>query len=151
MVPGMILLVVVGPFFLRILGSSYAAHGSRLLQLVALAFPFMAVNVLYVTFARLARRVRRVFGVQAIVAAVVLGLTYVLLPILGLNGAGVAYLSGQALMAVCVFPSVRRQFRRVDMAPDFAAGATLVARNAAEGTSLGGDADGPAVGDRPTT
>ncbi len=130
MVPGMVALVIGAPWLLGILGASYAAHGTTLLQLVALAFPFMAVNILYVTFARLARRVRRVFGVQFTIAVFVLSLTWVLLKPLGIDGAGVAYLSGQALMACVLFPSVWRQFRRADMAPGFAPGAMLVARNA---------------------
>ena len=97
---------------------------------MALAFPFMAVNVLYVTYARLARRVRRVFSVQVAVAASVLSLTWLLVVPLGLTGAGVAYLGSQAAMAVIVFPSVRRQFLRPDMRPGFAPDARLVARNA---------------------
>ena len=78
-VPCLAVLLVGAPYFLRILGFQYSAHGTTLLRLVALALPFMAINVLYVTYARLARRVRRMLGIQVGIATVVLGETVVLL------------------------------------------------------------------------
>jgi O-antigen/teichoic acid export membrane protein len=126
--PSMLVLLVGAPWFLRILGPSYAAHGTTLLRLLALALPFMAINVFYVTYARLARRVRRVFLVQVSIAACVLTLCAVLLRPLGIPGAGVAYLGGQGLMAMILLPSVVRQYRHPDMAPTFP-GAALVARS----------------------
>jgi O-antigen/teichoic acid export membrane protein len=124
--PSIVAVLVAAPYLLRILGPQYAAHGTRLLQLLALAMPFMAVNVLYVTFARLARRVRRVFVIQVSIAIIVLTLSYTLLTPLGLNGPGVAYLSGQGLVALIVLPSVIRQYRRPGMSPGFSPGAPLV-------------------------
>jgi hypothetical protein len=41
----------------------------------------------------------------------------------------VAFAAGQAIMACLVFPSVLRQYRRTDMGPSFAPGASLVARD----------------------
>jgi O-antigen/teichoic acid export membrane protein len=125
--PCLVILVVGAPWLLRILGSAYATHGTRLLQLVALGLPFMGVNVLYVTFARLSRRVRRVVTLQVSLATIVLTLTVVLLAPLGITGAGVAFVSGQALCAAAVLPSVIRQYRMVGMSPSFSSGATLVA------------------------
>jgi O-antigen/teichoic acid export membrane protein len=127
--PGVLVIIVSAPWFLRLLGSDYAAHGTRLLQYLALAMPFMAVNVLYITFARLARRVRRVFFAQVSIAAIVLTLCYVLISRSGISGAGVAYLAGQGVVALIVLPSVVRQFRRPDMSPSFAPGARLVNRS----------------------
>jgi O-antigen/teichoic acid export membrane protein len=103
---------------------------------MALALPFMGVNVLYLTFARMARRVRRVVATQVGVAVLVLTLTEVLIGHIGITGAGVAFAAGQAIMASMVFPSVVRQYRRADMVPSFAPGASLVARDAVA-TTLG--------------
>lgn len=127
--PSMLVILVSAPWFLRILGSSYADHGTRLLQYLALAMPFMAVNVLYITFARLARRARRVFLVQVSISAIVLALCYELIRRYGISGAGVAYLAGQGAVAVALLPSVVRQFRRPDMSPSFAPGTPLVVRS----------------------
>ncbi len=141
--PSILVVLVGAPWFLRILGPQYAAHGTRLLQLLALAMPFMAVNVLYVTYGRLARRVRRVFGVQLSIAVIVLSLSYVLLSPLGINGPGVAYLSGQGILALILLPSVVRQYRRKDMSPGFAPGAPLVTRSSGTGAA----ADAPPATD----
>ena len=127
--PSIVLVLVGAPWVLRLLGPAYAANGTRLLQLLALAMPFMAVNVLYVTYGRLARRVRRVFGVQVSIATLVLALSFVLLSPLGINGPGVAYVAGQGIVALFLLPSVVRQYRRPDMSPGFAPGAPLVTRS----------------------
>jgi hypothetical protein len=93
----------------------------------------MGVNVLYVTFARMARRVRRVVGVQVGVAVLILTLTDVLIRPLGITGAGVAFAGGEAIMAFIVLPSVVRQYKHPDMAPSFGPDAVLVARGAEGG------------------
>jgi O-antigen/teichoic acid export membrane protein len=120
LLPGLVILVVGAPFLLRVLGGAYAEHGTRLLQCLALTLPFMGVNVLYVTFARVARRVRRIMAVQVGVAVLILGLMELLIKPFGLTGAGLAFLVGQAIVAAIVTPSIVRQYRRADMAPNFA-------------------------------
>ncbi len=144
--PSMVMLLVGAPYFLRILGTSYANHGTRLLQAVALALPFMAVNVLYVTFARLARRVRRVLIVQVSIATISLSLTAVLLGHLGITGAGVGFLVSQAAVACVVLPSVVRQYRRPGMTPGFLDSGSMVA-GASDQPTAPSSIDGAASGD----
>jgi len=120
MIPGVVALTVGAPYLLALLGGSYAQHGTELLRSLALATPFMGVNILYITFARMARRVRRVVVLQLTLSALVLVLTAVLIGPMGITGAGVAFLAGQALMAMVVLPSVVMQYRRERMAPGFA-------------------------------
>jgi O-antigen/teichoic acid export membrane protein len=131
LVPGAIVLVVGARYFLDILGSSYPAHGTRLLQYLALALPFMGVNVLYITFARLARRVRRIMWLPVTLSFVILGMSDALVSRLGITAIGVAFLSGQGLVALIALPSVVRQYRRPDMSPGFAPDAPLVAKGQA--------------------
>jgi O-antigen/teichoic acid export membrane protein len=127
--PSMVAIFATAPWFLRILGTNYATHGTRLLQYMVLALPFMGVNVLYITFARLARRARRVFFSQLSITTIVLVLCYVLIRRYGISGAGMAYIAGQGAVALALLPSVVRQFRRPDMSPSFAPGASLVNRS----------------------
>jgi hypothetical protein len=70
-----------------------------------------------------------VFVVQFSIAVTVLTLSFLLLSPLGINGPGVAYLSGQGIVAVILLPSVVRQYRRPDMSPGFDPGAPLVTRS----------------------
>lgn len=126
-VPGIIVLVVGAPYFLRVLGSSYAQHGTRLLQYLVLAVPFMGINVLYVTFARMARRVRRVVLCHVGVSVLTLSLMAVLIGPMGIAGAGAAVLIGQAAFAVVFAPSVVLQYRRDGMSSGFSPNTALVA------------------------
>ena len=114
----------------------------RTLGVSAAALPFMGVTVAYLTYARLARRIRRVVAVQVGLAALVIALTAVLIPHLGITGAGVAFTASQALFACVLLPSVLRQYRRPGMAPGFAEDALLVAREIDLGDA--GEADDPA-------
>jgi O-antigen/teichoic acid export membrane protein len=139
LVPSVLAILVGAPWFLRILGTSYASHGTRLLQYLALAMPFMGVNVVYITFARLARRVRRVFLVQVSISAIVLSLCYVLIHRWGITGAGLAYLMGQGIVALILFPSVFRQFHDPDMSPSYAPGTMLVNRSRNDTEAHGSD------------
>ena len=134
LLPALVILVLTAPLVLRVIGPAYEHHGTRLLQSLALALPFMGVNVLYVTFARMARRVRRIVVVQVLGPLLTLALTDLLLKPAGILGAGLALLGGQAVMAMILLPSVVRQYRRPDMAPSFAPGAYLVARSNVSGS-----------------
>jgi O-antigen/teichoic acid export membrane protein len=125
---GFVVLLAGAPLILSLLGQSYADHGTALLRWLALALPFMGINVLYLTYARLARRIRRVVAVQVGLAALMISMTAVLIPHLGIIGAGVAFSASHALLACAVLPSVVRQYRRTDMAPGFADDALLVVR-----------------------
>jgi O-antigen/teichoic acid export membrane protein len=128
LLPGFVVLVAGAPLILSVLGRSYADHGTTLLRWLAVALPFMGINALYLTYARLARRIRRVVAVQVGLAALVISMTAVLIPHLGIAGAGVAFTASQALFAGALLPSVVRQYRRTDMAPGFAGDAPLVVR-----------------------
>jgi hypothetical protein len=97
----------------------------------------MGVNVLYMTFARMARRIRRIVAVQVSLAVLVLSLTDLLIGHIGIAGAGVAFTAGQALVACSVLPSVVRQYRRAGMAPGFAPKSTLVVRDETQATEAG--------------
>jgi O-antigen/teichoic acid export membrane protein len=149
MVPSIIVLIVASPFFLGLMGGAYSQHGTRLLQCLALTMPFMGVNILYITFARMARRVRRVVTAQLVLALLVIGLTEAFIGPLGITGAGVAFLTGQGVLALAVLPSVVSQYRRQGMAPSFSAHARLVAvgEDQVVSTSAGAPGDSPVARD----
>jgi O-antigen/teichoic acid export membrane protein len=140
-VPGSAVLILGARYLLLIPGSAYSHHGTTLLRYLALAMPFMGINVLYITFARLGRRVRRIVGLPASVSAIVLVLSAVLLPRLGITAVGVSFLAGQGAVAMIVLPSVVRQYRRPNMSPGFAPSAPLVAKGMLSVVGAGGGLD----------
>jgi O-antigen/teichoic acid export membrane protein len=141
LIPGCIVLLVGAPMILSVLGHQYAAQGTSLLRWLALALPFMGINVLYTTFARMGRRMRRIVAHEVSLAVLILSLTALLIGHIGIAGAGAAFTAGQALVACVVLPSVVRQYRRAGMAPGFAPAGALVVRDAtqaAEATEVAG-------------
>jgi O-antigen/teichoic acid export membrane protein len=137
LLPGCLLLLAGAPIILAVLGHQYAAHGTDLLRWLALALPFMGINVLYTTFARMGRRIRRIVAHEVSLAVLILSLTDLLIGHIGIAGAGAAFTAGQALVACFVLPSVIRQYRRAGMAPGFAPNGALVVRNATQAADAG--------------
>ena len=99
MAVGAAAILVVAPVLLSFFGPEYADKGTTLLRLLALsAIPNTLVS-LAVDVARVRRRLRLVVGVQMALCVLVLGLSCALLPVLGLAGAGVAWLAAECLLA----------------------------------------------------
>lgn len=94
-------LVAAAPQILALFGPAYAAEGSTALRLLALsALPNLLLSVAIDT-ARARRRLRWAVGLQVTMCVLVLGLAHVLVPVLGVTGAGVAWLATQCL--ICAF------------------------------------------------
>ncbi|MFE5712752.1 lipopolysaccharide biosynthesis protein [Streptomyces sp. NPDC056501] len=96
---GIVLVAVLAPQILSFFGPEYAEHGTTLLRLLALsALPNIVVS-LAIDVWRARRRLRWAVGVQVLMCVLVLGLTKLLLPTLGITGAGVAWLVTMCLLA----------------------------------------------------
>ncbi|MFE1903365.1 lipopolysaccharide biosynthesis protein [Streptomyces gardneri] len=94
-----VLVVALAPQILSLFGPEYAEHGTTLLRLLALsALPNILVS-LAIDVWRARRRLRWAVGVQLAMCVLVLGLTKLLLPTLGITGAGVAWLVTMCLLA----------------------------------------------------
>ncbi|MET7983647.1 MULTISPECIES: hypothetical protein [unclassified Streptomyces] len=103
-----VVLVVAAPQILSIFGAAYAAEGSALLRLLALsALPNLLLSVA-IDVARAQRRLRWAVWLQVAMCVLVLGLTLLLLPVVGLVGAGVAWLATQCLVAAFLIVSRSR-------------------------------------------
>ncbi|MEU9169722.1 hypothetical protein AB0D34_18260 [Streptomyces sp. NPDC048420] len=97
-----VVLVAAAPQILSLFGAAYAAEGSTVLRVLALsALPNLLLSVA-IDVARARRRLRWAVGLQVVMCVLVLGLTRLLLPELGVVGAGVAWLVTQGVIAVCL-------------------------------------------------
>ncbi|MEX0170446.1 lipopolysaccharide biosynthesis protein [Streptomyces sp. LMG1-1-1.1] len=93
------LVVALAPQILYVFGAEYAEHGTTLLRLLALsALPNIVVSIA-IDLARARRRLRWAVGLQIAMCVLVLGLTKLLLPVMGITGAGVAWLVTMSLLA----------------------------------------------------
>jgi len=109
LVPIVAAVVVGAGMVLSLFGSDYRANSATLLRLLALATLPRALSTVYLGLCRVERRVSRIAAVQAAQAVLVLGLAAVLVPWLGIAGAGVAALAGQSAVALAVWPRLRER------------------------------------------
>ncbi|MBW8820333.1 MAG: glycosyltransferase, partial [Streptomyces sp.] len=101
-IAGAAVLTAAAPWVLRIFGAAYEHNATGLFRLAVLS----AVPDVIVVAASSACRARRKVGLLVVIlgglAVLVLGLTVVLLPVMGLAGIGAAWLIGQTAMAVAL-------------------------------------------------
>jgi O-antigen/teichoic acid export membrane protein len=100
--PVALVLVLGAPLLLRIFGTAYAAEGSDLLRLLALATVPNVFFVLFIGFSRVQRHILHIVVAQAAVAVLTLTLGYILLPRYGITGVGLAWLISQVLAALAI-------------------------------------------------
>lgn len=102
LVPVVAVLVVAAPLVLRLLGPAYAEANRWALPLMALSALPNVVVAAEVSRARVLRRVGLVAVLMGAVSVLVLTLTLVLTPILGITGAGLALLTAQTVVAAAL-------------------------------------------------
>ncbi len=111
LVPTCLLLVVFAPIVLAVFGPTYQ-DATLLLRLLVLSVIPYGVNMLFVGRARLRVSARRIVVVQGAVAGIVLGLTVLLIPRLGIDGVGIACLIGQGAVALVLLATDLRPLLR---------------------------------------
>lgn len=97
--------IVVSPcsyLVLSIFGSTYAEQGSELLVLLLVSAVPNTVTAAAVWAARVRRDGRVLFGLPAAISTVVIAGGWVLMPVMGVLGAGVAWLAAQTVAAAGV-------------------------------------------------
>jgi len=99
LIPAVLVVTIGAPLILRLFGPNYAAESTILLRLLALAAIPYGVNALFLALARVRRQLGRVIGIQGAQCILILGISYALLPAVGIAGVGVAWLVGQSAVA----------------------------------------------------
>jgi O-antigen/teichoic acid export membrane protein len=108
LLPAVIAIELAAPYFMRVLGPTYANGSTTLLRILALASLARMLNIVYMATMRVQRRVGRVVATQAAISALVLTLTLALGSSLGVDGVGVAWLCAQVAVAIALAPWLRR-------------------------------------------
>ena len=94
-----LVLGIAAPRILSVFGPGYAEYGTPVFRLMLISALPNLVYVAAVTVSRAHRRMGTVVVSSALLATLVIGLTAVLLPIMGLTGVGVAWLTAQLVLA----------------------------------------------------
>jgi O-antigen/teichoic acid export membrane protein len=99
--------VLAVPLILRVFGPSYEG-ATLLLRLLVLSVIPYGINLLYLGRARVRVTAPRIVAVQAILAGLILALSFILVPQMGVDGVGVAFLLGQGAVAAVLLATVLR-------------------------------------------
>lgn len=97
--PVVVVLVLGAPLILSVFGGHYADLGTGALVLAALSAVPNVVTAATVSAARVRQRMGVLFGVPAAVSMIVLAMSWLLMPRLGITAVGLAWLVGQTLVA----------------------------------------------------
>ena len=108
MVPCALLLIVAAPILLSPFGEDYAREATPLLRILGVAVVFRTVILVFQAVARSRGRGRSLLVVDVVLFSLLIGLTVVLTPPFGLEGAGLAWLISNGVMALAVAPSLIR-------------------------------------------
>jgi O-antigen/teichoic acid export membrane protein len=102
LVPAIVGIFLIGGKVLLIFGRAYSDAGTRLLWILALSTLPLAVNYLYFSVRRVQQRMAGVVAGAVWVLVITLALTLILLPRVGLPGAGIAWFAAQASLAAVI-------------------------------------------------
>lgn len=108
LIPALVVTVWFGGFILAIFGSEYSAGGTGLLQLFAMSAITVALSSAMGAIFKVTHNLRGVVTMNIVYAAVILGLSALLIPRYGLIAAGWAWLAGTMAAAVIGLAHVKR-------------------------------------------
>ncbi|MFC1904354.1 lipopolysaccharide biosynthesis protein [Chloroflexota bacterium] len=115
-VPAVVLILVIAPKLLLLFGGSYSDNATTLLRILAISALPLATNNVYLATKRIEKKLRVLIGLTALAATLTLGMSYLLLPRMGITGVGIAWLISQGVIALVVAASwlkTGRKLRRV--------------------------------------
>lgn len=131
MIPVCLFLFVCAPYVLAVFGQGYADAATPLLRLFAVGAALRVVMEVYFAVLRAQSRTSGLAYMQGLLCALVLGLTVLLLPRMGLTGAGVAEISSLAVIVSIASVKLYRILKGHPSAP--------LTRAPAEGLAPDGD------------
>ena len=143
LLPMMLLFFIAGHALLDLFGSRYSNHGGTLLILLTVSAVPDAITNLYIARLRALDRLGFAAATNLAMAAITLGVAWLLLPPLGIAGAGVAWLAAQSAGSLAVFVDMTRRGR---LRPGLRRGTTIPGHPArshstAAGVRSGADED----------
>ncbi len=100
LIPGIVLMWVLGPMVLEAISPQYSAGSTTLLRILSIAAIPAGISAVWLAIARVRQQTGWVALAQFVNAVIVAALALVLVPEVGVNGAGIAWLVGQTITAV---------------------------------------------------
>lgn len=114
--PAIAVIFLVGDKLLLVFGKEYSEAGVQLLWILALSAVPVGVNFLYLTVARVQGKLKDIIIVSGCVALSTVALSFFLLPVLDIIGAGIAWLVSHTALALTLVPRLRKVVKGVGSA-----------------------------------
>jgi O-antigen/teichoic acid export membrane protein len=111
LLPAIAIMLAAGDKLLLIFGREYSVEGAKLLWILAPSAVPVSINLVYLGIARVKKRLKDIVLVAAAVAVGTLGLSYALIPHLGILSPGVGWLVAHTVVALAVLPRLRSSLR----------------------------------------
>lgn len=109
--PAMLLSFLGGRYILLLFGPDYVQHALSLLMILTIAAVPDAITNIYVSILRVQKRLRWAALLNLGMALLSLTIAWILLPILGISGAGLAFLIAQAVGSLIAGADLFRYYR----------------------------------------
>jgi len=111
LVPAVILILAIAPQLLLLFGGSYSENATTLLRLLTISTLPQSINVVYLDIKRVEKKLKIIVGLTTLIAVITIGLSYWLMPRMGFNGTGIAWLTGQGVIALLIIASSLKKRR----------------------------------------
>ena len=111
LIPIAVIMVIIANKLLLLFGNSYSESGTALLCILVLSSFPITINYIYLTIKRVEKKNAVIIELSAFIAITTLVLSYLLLPHMGVNGAGIAWLVAHGIVTLIIATSllIRRQ------------------------------------------
>jgi len=106
LVPAIFVIFLLGDKLLLLFGEVYSENATRILWTLAVAALPASLNFIYFSIKRIRMEMRRVIELSAFIAIAALGLSYFLMPWMGILGVGIAWLSAQGIATLIALPEI---------------------------------------------
>jgi O-antigen/teichoic acid export membrane protein len=107
LVPAVVAVYFFGERVLELVGKDYAANGLNVLRIMTLSSFFFGICQIHFSIKRIQKDVKGFILLGALIFPLVLGLSYVFIPRLGLSGVGYAWMIGYGVSSLIVGVFVR--------------------------------------------
>jgi O-antigen/teichoic acid export membrane protein len=111
LIPGIILIFIFGNYILLLFGTQYSENALGLLYLLTVATIPLSINHIYMTVKRVEKKMINVIFVNLYLSLAMIGGSYLIFGLIGLNGIGVSWLIGNSIIAIILLIKLKKEAR----------------------------------------
>ena len=117
LVPSILILYFIAGWLLSIFKPAYAANSITLLRILLVSTLPVTINIIYINIKRVEKKLSTILLASAALAVINIGLSYILLPRIGINGVGYAWLVSHGIISICIIVTFvwRRTFKKASV------------------------------------